>query len=448
MPGAGGWPLTGVSQPAFGPDGTVYLFAGKRDAQDGDQLSLLALDAGGHMKPGWPVEDLPGVAFGSLVIGPDGSVYVVACGGPTVGCVLHRLGTDGGELPGWPFEIPASSACLAGPECVILLIVGPDRTAYLTVWHQTQNQTQIIAIDAAGEIKPGWPIAVTERYGWFSDPRLGSDGTLFISTHPDGGDSEASLAAYDPDASLRPGWPVPLPGRYILGPRGTVVVWWGIDDRGELCTDYRRTVFTVLGPDGTTQPGWPRGSEGSASWPVVAADGTVYYVSARGNVYAHDRAGEVRSGWPVSVPRVFPGCGEYGPFLGPDGTVLVLGEEVVAISRDGNAWRYRPDGALSGISCDTDSANQPAPAFGADGTAYISVFDFKDAGESVDVVALDRQGRVKPGWPYRLPIDGRTSDVGSLDVSPDATLYVTTGTCGSEAVGMLLALNPDGRVSE
>jgi outer membrane protein assembly factor BamB len=400
------------------------------------------------MKQGWPIEVLPGSDFGSLAVGPDGSVYVVECGGPIVGCVLHRLGADGRELPGWPFWISASSACFPDVPCVTFLVVGSDRTAYVTSWRQSQDHTQIFAIDAAGELRPGWPIAVPERYGWFSEPQLGPDGTLFISTYPDGGDTKASLAAYGPDGDLRPGWPVPLEGGYTLGPQGTVVVSWGIDNVGELCTEFRRTVFAVLGPDGRTLHGWPRGSKGTASGPVVGADGTVYYVSALGNVYAHDQAGEVKAGWPVSVPGVFPGCGRYGPFLGPDGTVLVLGDEVVAISPNGSAWRYRPDGALGGSSCDTDGANRPAPAFGSDGTTYISAFDSTEVGENIDIVALDRKGHVKPGWPYQLPIDGRSSDVASLDVSPDGRLYVTYGACGSDAVATLVALDPDGSVSE
>jgi outer membrane protein assembly factor BamB len=426
----------------------VYVFADRRDAQNEDQHSLVAFDAAGHIKPGWPIEESPASDFDSLAVGPDGSVYVVECGEPMVGCVLHRLGADGRELPGWPFGIPDSSACLEAVPCVIRLIVGSDRTVYLTSWHQTQDQTQIIAIDAAGEIRPGWPIAVREPYGWFSYPQLGSDGTLFILSRPDGSEGQAILSAFEPDGSLRPGWPVPITGGYILGPEGTVVVTWGVDDTGELCTNFRRTVFTVLGTDGRTLPGWPRGSKGTASGPAVAADGTVYYVSALGNVYAHDRAGEVKAGWPVSVPGVFPGCGRYGPFLSADGTVFVLGDEVVAISPNGNSWRYRPQGALRGTSCDTDSSNRPAPAFGSDGTIYLSVFDSTLTAESVEVVALDREGRVKSGWPYRLPIDGRTSDVGSLDVSPDGRLYVATGACGPEGVAMLFALDPDGRISD
>ena len=38
-----------------GPDGTAYLLAGKRDAQGQYQQSLIALDAAGYAKPGWPM---------------------------------------------------------------------------------------------------------------------------------------------------------------------------------------------------------------------------------------------------------------------------------------------------------------------------------------------------------------------------------------------------------
>lgn len=447
-PAAGGWPLTGTSAPVFGPDGTAYVLAAKSDAQPEGRDILMALDAAGHVKPGWPIEESPGSDFLSPVVGPDGSLYVDACGQTEVGCVVHRLGATGRGLPGWPFAVPASSACFAGEPCVSHLIVGSDGTAYLSSWRDTEDQTEIIAIDAAGKIKPGWPVAVAERYGWFSDAMLGSDGTLFILSRPDGSEGQAILSAFEPDGSLRPGWPVPITGRYILGPEGTVVVTWGVDDTGELCTNFRRTVFTVLGTDGRTLPGWPRGSNGTASGPVVGADGTVYYVSAVGNVYAHDRAGEVKSGWPVSVSGVFPGCGFYGPYLGPDGTVYVLGDEVVALSPDGTGWRYRPEGGLGWFNCDTDGQNRPAPAFGADGTVYVAVFGADPAGQGAEVVALDRHGSVKPGWPYRLPVERGKSDVGSLDASPDGRLYVVTGPCAGTGGAMLLALDPDGHVSD
>jgi hypothetical protein len=108
-----GWPYTvlGDSEPVFGPDGTVYHLAS--DAEGNYRRSVVALDAAGHVKPGWPIEAPRGSVFGSLTAGADGSAYVDECGGPEVGCVLHRLGVDGRDLAGWPSEVPADFACPA-----------------------------------------------------------------------------------------------------------------------------------------------------------------------------------------------------------------------------------------------------------------------------------------------------------------------------------------------
>jgi outer membrane protein assembly factor BamB len=428
-----------MSAPIFGPDGTVYLLADARDSQDAYRQSVVALDQSGRVKAGWPFELPLESAFGWVRVGPDGSVYVEECGGPRVGCALHRLGTNGRELAGWPFIVPA---CPSSGTCWSSLLIGPDGTAYIA----SPDDGRLIAINASGKIKPGWPVSLDGHDGSWVDMELSSDGTLFVFTWPGGRENQASLAAFSPGGSLRPGWPVSIPGGYVLGPQGTVAVMWGIDDAGELCSDFRRTVFTVLGSDGRTLPGWPRGSKGSASRPVVGADGTVYYVSALGNVYAHDRSGEVKAGWPVSVPGVFPGCGFYGPYLAPDHTVYVLGDELAAMSPDGTGWRYRPEGSLGGFSCDTDGQNRPPPAFGPDGTVYVAVL--AHSADSWEVVALDREGRVKPGWPHRVHIEEPRSDIRSLTMSPDGRLYVATGTCASPRNAMLLALDPDGQIPD
>ena len=280
-PIAGGWPyIADIGDLVFGPDGTVYLLAGTQDGQNQYQQSLVALDPAGYVKPGWPIAEPPGADYGSLKVGPDGSAYIEECGGREVGCVLHRLGADGRELPGWPFQVPPASVCLASDPCVSYLVIGSDGTVYLVTWDKTRGQQQIIAIDGAGKVRTGWPVALDDEYGWWSYPQVVSDGTLFIEITPSEADDAFRLWALAPDGSPRPGWPlsVPTAGRFQLGPEGTVVVvsYEPLVDpsQGGLCGDASRTVFTVLGPDGRTLTGWPRGSTRYASSPVVDPDGT------------------------------------------------------------------------------------------------------------------------------------------------------------------------------
>ena len=466
-PAVGGWPynLDDLSYPAFGPDGTVYFLT--RDSRDEYQQNLVALDAAGHVKPGWPIEEPPGSDFGSLALGPDGSVYIEERGGLEVGSVVHRFDASGQDLSGWPFEVPPSFTCPAGepyytddprtpaandPCYPPSLDIAPNGTAYLR--NHRSVGPRLIAIDPSGEIRPGWPIDLDDQ-DW-TDQQLGSDGTVFLLRRPIGSqtwdpvrgvvDDDAELWAFGPNGQPRPGWPVPVPniGGFLIHPHGDVVVWSLFDDIGELCRYPRRTVYTVLASDGRTLPGWPRGSTGFASFPAVGADGTVYYVSATDKIYAHDRAGEVKTGWPVAVPGAGSGCGPESPYIAPDGTVYVVGDEVTALSPDGHSpsgWPYRPPGQLVGPCLDSECfGGHGAPAFGPGGTVYLIVFHTDPAGVRAEVVALDRQGQLKPGWPYRLPFDPASVAVG-LAMSPDGRLYVRGGDA-------FMALDPDGGVSD
>jgi outer membrane protein assembly factor BamB len=440
----------GLSPPVFGPDGTVYL----RTGEDGDQQQLVALDAAGHVKSGWPINAAAGSSFGPPVARSGGPVYVEECGGQRVGCVVHRFEIDGIETPRWPFDVPAAASCPVADTCASYLLLAPGDTVYRASWRRPTGQARLIAIDASGRMKPGWPVSLDDADDSPSEMQVAPDGSVFIVTSPNGSDNAGRLWALAPDGSIRAGWPVSVDARtsFQLGPHGTVVAMSHeplLDpSQGGLCEDANRTVFTVLGPDGRTQPGWPRGSKGFAAGPVVDDDGSVSYLSARGNVYAHGATGEIKSGWPVAVPRAFPGCRSYGPYLGHDGTVYVLGDEVVAIFADGTGWRYRPAGELwwpcpesrstPGVTLDTDCPGvSVAPGLASADVVYVAVHH----GDSGEVVALDHNGHVKPGWPYQLPTDPTNSQVQSLTVSQDGRLYVVLGS------SLILALDEDARIS-
>ena len=447
-----GWPYAmGDAVAVLGPNGTMYLLAGNSQGAYGRIVT--ALDAAGHTKPGWPIEARPGSAFATLALGPDGSVFLDECGGLDVGCAIHRLGADGREVSGWPFDVPADFACPSGDQCYSSgLDVGPNGTVYVT--SQRVDERRLMAIDAGGGMMPGWPL-VLDGYDW-SEQQLGHDGTVYLIRRPFGTptfdpslgviDEGAALVAFGPNGKPRSGWPVPVPniGRYLIGPDSDVVVWSLLNDVGELCSSPRRTLFTVLGPDGRISSGWPRGSTGFASFPTLGPDGTLYYVSATHKLYAHDRSGEVMPGWPVAVSGAGGGCGPESPLVAPDGTIYTVGDEVSALSPDGRplaGWPYRPAAGMIGPCFDTECYGGHAPpVVAADGSVYLVVYPSDPSGVRAEVLAIDRRGQLKPGWPYRLPFDANNVAVGIAGLSADGQLFVRGG-------DQLLALDPDGRLS-
>ncbi|TMF33333.1 MAG: hypothetical protein E6I26_14385 [Chloroflexi bacterium] len=428
-----------------------------RNAESSDRQIITALDSAGHVRNGWPIEAAAGSEFGPLVAGPDASLYVEERRRVTDGNVLHRLDASGRDSTGWPFDIPPSLACPTGNTCYpALLSVASDGTAYVRT--QGGPRVQALAVDGAGAVKPGWPIELPELE-WSGD-QLGPDGTVFLVGRPAGTptfdptrgvvDEGAELWAFGSDGRPRPGWPMSVPNirGFLISPQGDIVISGLIDDVGELCNNPRRTVFTVVAPDGRTRPGWPRGSTGLASLPVVGADGTVYYMSATKKVYAHDQAGVVRPGWPVEVPGGGDGCGPERPHLAPDGTLFAVGDVVLAMSADGTfpaGWPYRPSGETIGPCFDSEClGGHGTPAFGPDGSVYLIVFGPDAGGVRAEVVALDRLGRLKPGWPYRLPFDAKTTPIGTPTVTPDGRVFIRAGS----SPALYLALDPDGTLSD
>ena len=434
----------GISPPVFAPDGTAYVWTrGSRGAQ------LVALDSSGNVKPGWPVELLVHDRWWppTPVVAADGSVLVGEDGEPDVGGVtLHRLGAGGRELPGWPFPVASPATCHEP-------VLAPDGVTYLACGSGDGNKDLLYAIDPDGRARRGWPVAIEGLIRWQSHLRIGPDGTVFVSSGPEGPAEAPRLSALAPDGRRLPGWPISLSpqlGDYLLGPDGTVVVWWYDPLPGAICGDASRTLYAVLGVDGRPLPGWPLGAKGLSSAPVVGDDGAVYYVTEAGEAFAHDRGGDVRPGWPVHVGVGYDGpCTPASPYLRPDGTLYFHGEEITAMSPDGRprtGWPVRPAGSLGPVSsCIMDGPSRPRLAFGPDGTTYLAVFHEDPAESWADVLALDRNGRVSPGWPHRLPLrlGGGLAVVSSLDVSPGGKLYVTLLTC-AETPDMLVVLDGDG----
>ena len=79
---------------------------------------------------------------------------------------------------------------------------------------------------------------------------------------------------------------------FAVALNGSVVAWWYEGYLSEIGIGATRTVFTEIGPGGKVLPGWPKGSVGAASGPVVWKDGSVHWLEGRGEP-VHDAAGAV-----------------------------------------------------------------------------------------------------------------------------------------------------------
>lgn len=188
-----------ASVPAFGAGGRVYLAADKSDytaATATDSSSqVIALDPGGRIADGWPV-DLPiDTAAGDSegvgaplppLVRPDGSVYVVAGSPGEGGTIAYAVDPSGGRVAGWPYVSPAGLITVFGGVCTCCSftdsppVAGPDGTLYL-VQHATRTGggNRLTAVGTNGAIRTGWPVTLTEAGAWFRTKAIGDDGRVY-----------------------------------------------------------------------------------------------------------------------------------------------------------------------------------------------------------------------------------------------------------------------------
>jgi hypothetical protein len=358
---------------------------------------------------------------------PAGWHHELVCREDGTGCKLHLHDAAGREQPGWPVT-------LVGGCWSENVAVATDGVAYIACRIDDQR-VLFSAVDVGGASVPGWPIRAT---GYPLRVEVGRDGTVYFGTVDEEGDGVLSIHAFHPDGYPRAGWPTALPrtADFAIAPDGTVVGWW-YEDLKEDTLDLQaaRTKYTMIGSNGRTLAGWPVTSIGTATVPVVAQDGSIFYTSATGKVWGHDRTGNIIDGWPYRLP--------YGvaPELRPDGLLMfILGgwtaddgtgsdSEVVVLTTTGRVatgWPYRMSASLDGVRCCTDCGSHFPHAVSADGTLYIAPW----TEDRAEVVALDRRGRVVTGWPYRLPAGSRAAQ---LEMGSAGRIVVTLRDCSAQS---------------
>jgi hypothetical protein len=356
------------------------------------------------------------------------------CDEAGVACELHLYDAHGEDRPGFPVAVAGQCFPFSSD-----LATGRNAVAYVACSAEGARDV-VHAFDVTGIERAGWPVALAgglEYVSWndFDNPcssrdlpslEEGPDGTVYVATARPADRTGFSLEAYAADGRPRPGWPrrfarAEVPG-FTVGPDGTIYAWWfeGVVG-GECSLEARLTRFTAISPGGKTLAGWPISSVGAASGPLAGKDSTLYYVSEKGNVYAHDRKGRVKPGWPHHLPA------PAAPALSTDGRLVFLfntrnGSEVLALAAAGKVapgWPYRTKGPLAETPmCSTPSASPILSALAPDGTLYVV--------SQGGVVALDRRGRTVAGWPYRLPKGSVVTDL-SLDAYGRLEVGIATG---------------------
>jgi hypothetical protein len=323
----------------------------------------------------------------ALIPASDGSVRVL-CPAQD-GVRAFAFDSRGHPLRGWPVDLPASIVAndvrVVDTRLVAIASEGTRRDPY----EASTAAWWLVSVSADGTVRTGEHQEV-QGADWPGPIRLGPDGLAYGWDHGAGHE----VAAFGLDGRA-PGWPVRI-GEHVddvvFGPPGYA------DVIGSTPTGDRPRIraFTSLGSEVPTatvdipvavQRTWNGEGYGRAAV-LVGADRSVWVLGERGDrtlVYALDRSGRIRHGWPYRVtpglewlgggcPKWATGCGAglSKPAVGR-GNVLYL--EVAAASRrvGGSLTAIGVDGrARSGwpVTLRRPGAEFRAVVIGTDGTVF------------------------------------------------------------------------------
>ncbi len=272
---SGSVPQIGLSCPAIGADGTVYVAAGVAGQ------GLFAFDAEGT-QTGW---SNIGNSMSSPSIGSDGTVYIMS--GPT----LQALSADLSQL-NWQCDLDGD--CTATPA------IGSSGVLYIGT-----DNGKLYAIDTAGSytdhqqrIKWTCDVAAGQIRHLRSSPALGADGTIYVGTKvPDG--VQTRLVAVNPlDGTID--WMFEPADRSVDGPGNDFYSSPAVGAGGRIYIGCETNYVYALESDGTLA--WKFKTSQDMTWPspAIDGDGVLYIGNMAGDFYAiqTDSSGLADSPWP------------------------------------------------------------------------------------------------------------------------------------------------------
>lgn len=307
-------------------------------------------------------------------------------------------------------------------------IVGPDGTVYVGN----------IALDASGHPVSSAHMALPGARS-VSVAAFGADGTTYV-TGQTADQTATAIGAFGPNGQLRSGWPVNVESVDRVFPVATGGAY-------VVSSTNAGATTRLLGPDGRLRASWPFAADGNSR---AARDG-LYELRIADNAAAGDIEVLTTDGGHTSGSAT----DWQGLFVSTDGTayaetsVLATGSDsevvttrIAAIGADGNpkpGWPVSIKGSVS------------APAFGADGTVYLTL---GASGVTSSILALDPSGRTKPGWPAKLPAGYTALSATSGWHDADVAEAPTPGLAGTVYVAaedadrrpLVTALDSSGRV--
>jgi outer membrane protein assembly factor BamB len=210
-------PIDGTaSDPAFGANGNAYVSSWMPGLQES---RMFVFDPDGHAVP-FNAHSLPMVPTnGSAPAGPEhpapptvasgGSLFLLEEANDASILALDAAGTPRRGWPvNWASGVEHAGDCGQDTGCglpTVMPAVGRDGSLYVAL-NATGNAAggSLTALSPAGKVRSGWPVGLKRRGGQFWRVVAGSDGGIWtLAAEPDKDGYDATLLSIAPDSTIR-----------------------------------------------------------------------------------------------------------------------------------------------------------------------------------------------------------------------------------------------------